>query len=211
MTDARHFTTKQRRYLESLPAVTRVTDARISYADWFRDDCMRRYEAGASPTQMFREAGLDPRLIGNKRIERCFARWKRRRLSTSGEKREGGVPDPVTFPASPGAAAGTAASGVGVSVDTNAGDAANVAADAASAENPSAEATRSDAALASPTSPSPLTPHRPGRKPHSLAAPAIAYSEDDPRDHLIAYQALRIKMLEQEVRALHMREVASRQ
>ncbi|EIJ25698.1 hypothetical protein [Bifidobacterium longum] len=30
-----------------------------------------------SPVRIFREAGLDPRIIGNKRIERCIARWKR--------------------------------------------------------------------------------------------------------------------------------------
>ena len=34
--------------------------------------------AGRKPRQgIFREAGLDPRIIGNKRIERCIARWKR--------------------------------------------------------------------------------------------------------------------------------------
>ena len=32
--------------------------------------------AGEKPTALFREAGLDPKLIGYKRIERAFARWR---------------------------------------------------------------------------------------------------------------------------------------
>lgn len=37
----------------------------------------RTLPAGRKPVRIFREAGLDPRIIGNKRIERCIARWKR--------------------------------------------------------------------------------------------------------------------------------------
>ena len=70
------FTQRERNYLESLPAVSRVTGARIHYTDEFRDECLRRYGAGEHPVDLFRQAGLDPRLIGYKRIERCFARWR---------------------------------------------------------------------------------------------------------------------------------------
>lgn len=71
------FTAKERAYLMSLPAVADVTAQRIRYSDQFRVECMVRYAAGESPTALFREAGLDPELIGYKRIERCIARWKR--------------------------------------------------------------------------------------------------------------------------------------
>ena len=37
---------------------------------------MRRYAEGGSPAAIFREAGLDPKIIGYKRVERCIARWK---------------------------------------------------------------------------------------------------------------------------------------
>ncbi len=37
---------------------------------------MERYYAGESPAAIFREAGLDPSLIGYKRIERSIARWR---------------------------------------------------------------------------------------------------------------------------------------
>ena len=61
----------------SLAAVDSVdASSRIHYADWFRDECMRRYRAGEKPTALFREAGLDPRLVGYKRIERALARWR---------------------------------------------------------------------------------------------------------------------------------------
>lgn len=50
---------------------------RITYTESFKHNCMRRYHAGESPVELFREAGLDPSLIGYKRIERCFARWRK--------------------------------------------------------------------------------------------------------------------------------------
>lgn len=38
---------------------------------------MERYAVGESPAGIFREAGLDPALIGYKRIERAIARWRK--------------------------------------------------------------------------------------------------------------------------------------
>ncbi|EFA22893.1 hypothetical protein [Bifidobacterium gallicum] len=70
------FNAKTRKYLWSLKAVDSVTQTRISYSAAFRDDCMRRYNAGESPAEIFREAGLDPKIIGYKRVERCISRWK---------------------------------------------------------------------------------------------------------------------------------------
>lgn len=71
------FTVKERAYLASLQAVKNVSATRIKYEEWFRAECMCRYDAGESPVAIFREAGLDPELIGYKRIERCIARWKK--------------------------------------------------------------------------------------------------------------------------------------
>ncbi|WP_152600421.1 hypothetical protein [Bifidobacterium callitrichos] len=67
-----------------MPAVARASATRIRYADDFRRACLERYRHGESPTALFREAGLDPKLVGYKRIERCFARWKRQELELSG-------------------------------------------------------------------------------------------------------------------------------
>lgn len=70
------FTLKEAAYLQSLPAVKHVTATRITYEDSFKIECIRRYLRGESARKIFREAGLMPSLIGDKRIERCVARWK---------------------------------------------------------------------------------------------------------------------------------------
>ncbi len=82
------FTAKERAYLASLPAVRSVSASHIRYTDQFRVECMCRYDAGESPSSIFREAGLDPKLIGYKRVERCIARWKERQKkeAKSGKK-----------------------------------------------------------------------------------------------------------------------------
>ena len=84
MSEPQVFTSGQRAYLSSLAAVDSIdASSRIRYADWFRVECMRRYREGEKPAALFREAGLDPKIVGYKRIERAFARWKR-------------TPEPVT-------------------------------------------------------------------------------------------------------------------
>lgn len=70
------FSPEEIRYLKSLPAVAEVTAKRITYTDEFKRYCIRRYNEGASPVRLFRDAGLDPALIGYKRIERCIALWR---------------------------------------------------------------------------------------------------------------------------------------
>lgn len=71
------FSDEERRYLASLPAVASVEGDTIRYAPAFRRECMERYDLGEAPTKIFREAGLDPDLIGRKRIERSIARWRK--------------------------------------------------------------------------------------------------------------------------------------
>ena len=70
------FSPEEIKYLKSLPAVAEATSKRITYTDDFKRYCVTRYNKGASPVRLFREAGLDSALIGYKRIERCLARWR---------------------------------------------------------------------------------------------------------------------------------------
>ena len=70
------FSPEEIKYLKSLSAVAEATAKRITYTDDFKRYCVVHYNEGASPVRMFREAGLDPALIGYKRIERCIARWR---------------------------------------------------------------------------------------------------------------------------------------
>lgn len=55
------FTAKERAYLASLPAVKSVSPSHIRYTDRFKVEVMCRYNAGESPSAIFREAGLDPK------------------------------------------------------------------------------------------------------------------------------------------------------
>lgn len=72
------FSEEQMWYLRSLPAVQSVTSERIQYTEAFKRECVRRSRLGESPTKLFRKAGLDSRLVGAKRIERCMARWRKK-------------------------------------------------------------------------------------------------------------------------------------
>lgn len=74
--DGGAFSIRERRYLESLPAVKHVIGDRITYTDRFKRYCIARYNHGDSPQRIFYDAGLDSQLIGYKRVERCIARWK---------------------------------------------------------------------------------------------------------------------------------------
>ncbi|RSX55337.1 HTH domain-containing protein [Bifidobacterium samirii] len=71
------FDDEQMQLLRRLPAVRAVTRTRIYYTREFRDEFLRRSAAGHSPTSIFRAFGLDPQVIGAKRIERCADRWRR--------------------------------------------------------------------------------------------------------------------------------------
>ena len=187
------FTVKERAYLASLQAVKNVSATRIKYEEWFRAECMCRYDAGESPVAIFREAGLDPELIGYKRIERCIARWKKHwqgvrhmtgtRLSES---------DHVLLAALRG--------------------------NAASNEQPNAQQSTQQSAQPSAQHPGqqsaqPAQPARPQSLPQHMAQPALAAQcpsgartrladvanaqlAISERDLLIARQALRIRELE---------------
>lgn len=62
--------------LRSNPYVLDVNEHRILYSDDFKKLFMKEYQDGKKPTQIFRDAGFDPKMLGSKRIERACARWK---------------------------------------------------------------------------------------------------------------------------------------
>ena len=63
--------------LERNPYVIRSGPDRITYSREFKHHFMREYLSGKKPTEIFREAGFDPRMIESKRIERASARWRK--------------------------------------------------------------------------------------------------------------------------------------
>ena len=72
----RRFTQAEVYYLNTLPAVERASMDRITYSRDFQVRCMAQYLRGNGPTSIFASAGLNPKIVGSKRIERAIARWK---------------------------------------------------------------------------------------------------------------------------------------
>lgn len=169
------FSPEEVEYLRSLPVVAEATSRRITYTESFKHNCMRRYHAGESPVELFREAGLDPSLIGYKRIERCFARWRKIACRMGTDRL--------------------------VSVDGNGGVVPSASADVApSAE--SAEVARSAVSQpVQPTQPAETQSNATLPAPRNAAEVPIL-SGGDVRDLLIAQQVRRIDELEREVAAL---------
>lgn len=64
--------------LEKNPFVNDVNETRIIYSDEFKDIFRNKLENGERPTQIFRDAGFDPKVIGYKRIERATYRWTKK-------------------------------------------------------------------------------------------------------------------------------------
>lgn len=64
------------RILRNNPFVADVCEHHVVYSNEFKHLFMEEYKKGKSPTQIFREAGFDPKILGTKRIERAAARWR---------------------------------------------------------------------------------------------------------------------------------------
>ena len=59
------------------PNVAAVEHGRyVWYTLDFKKRFIKEYKSGKPPTRIFREAGLDPKILGTKRIEKAAARWK---------------------------------------------------------------------------------------------------------------------------------------
>lgn len=74
---AKVFTEEQKRILSKNPNVESVENTRIIYTEDFKAYYVRNYLLGKKPTEIFIEAGFDPSILGNKRIERASARWRK--------------------------------------------------------------------------------------------------------------------------------------
>ena len=71
------FTEEEKEILRQNPYVESVENTRIIYTEEFKVYYMKNYLAGKKPTEIFVSAGFDPVLMGNKRIERASARWRK--------------------------------------------------------------------------------------------------------------------------------------
>lgn len=53
-----------------------VDRGRIFYTPEFKKHFISEYNKGKKPSEIFRDAGFDPDVLGNKRIERACSRWR---------------------------------------------------------------------------------------------------------------------------------------
>ncbi len=69
-------TPEEIRILRASPYVADVNERCVSYSNEFKKLFIDKYMRGQRPTEIFREAGFDVKILGSKRIERACARWK---------------------------------------------------------------------------------------------------------------------------------------
>lgn len=56
--------------------VSAVGRGRVYYTDEFKNLFIKKYKEGIRPTEIFRSAGFDVEILGEKRIERASANWR---------------------------------------------------------------------------------------------------------------------------------------
>ena len=71
-----HFTQEQQNLLLQNPYITKVTEKSITYSEKFKLHAINEYAKGKTPTEIFREAGLEPKIIGSKNPGRSLSRWR---------------------------------------------------------------------------------------------------------------------------------------
>ena len=71
------FTIEEQEKLRVNPYVKNVTDKSITYTEEFREYFINQYNLGKSPKEIFKEAGFDINILGNKRIKSNTNRFKK--------------------------------------------------------------------------------------------------------------------------------------
>ena len=66
------------------PYVKSVTAKQINYSDSFKLHFLAEHAAGKLPLEIFVEAGFDPKLIGQGRIDTASIRWRRKATPPGG-------------------------------------------------------------------------------------------------------------------------------
>lgn len=88
----------QRYVIGGSPAVSKVTDRKIYLSMPFKAHLLACVSRGGSPSAVFRAAGLDPKVIGYKRIERATAHVRGSRPVRDWLERNGDVWDETPRP-----------------------------------------------------------------------------------------------------------------
>lgn len=71
------FTIQEQEQLRNNPWVKKVSENSITYTEEFREYFINQYNIGIGPTQIFKEAGLNPKILGAKRIKCSSNRFRK--------------------------------------------------------------------------------------------------------------------------------------
>ena len=63
-----YLTEEQIRMLKNNPNIVKVTDRQVHYTQTFKNYFCREYAKGRSSTEIFREQGIDPKILGETRV-----------------------------------------------------------------------------------------------------------------------------------------------
>ena len=78
------FDEEQQKQLRASHWVKSVTEKSISFTEDFKVYFINEYNLGKLPKQIFKDAGFDINMLGDKRIEQCTARYKRQNKRIEG-------------------------------------------------------------------------------------------------------------------------------
>lgn len=78
------FNDEQQKQLRTNRWVKSVTEKSISFTEDFKVHFINEYNLGKLPKQIFKDAGFDINMLGDKRIEQCAARYKRQNKRIEG-------------------------------------------------------------------------------------------------------------------------------
>lgn len=78
------FDEEQQKQLRANHWVKSVTEKSISFTEDFKVYFINEYNLGKLPKQIFKDAGFDINMLGDKRIEQCTTRYKRQNKRIEG-------------------------------------------------------------------------------------------------------------------------------
>ena len=70
------FTLEHQKLLKMNPHIEKVSEKSITYKDSFKLIAIEEYMKGKTPSEIFRQAGINPEIIGRDNPKRCLRRWR---------------------------------------------------------------------------------------------------------------------------------------
>lgn len=81
-----YFTEEQQAQLRANPYIQKVSEKAITYTQEFREKFAEEYQSGRSPSNILREMGIDPKVLGKKRRDSIVARMHQYSIRLDGFK-----------------------------------------------------------------------------------------------------------------------------